>query len=67
MEGQSIPAQVALAPRLRAAYTQIVQAFGGYGERVEKPAGIPAALKRALRVVRREGRQAVLHVPCRAS
>jgi acetolactate synthase-1/2/3 large subunit len=49
------------------AYAQIVRAFGGYGEQVEKPAEVPAALERALRAVRREGRQALLHVLCRPS
>lgn len=51
-----------LAP---AHYEQIVQGFGGHGERVEDPAELPAALHRALRVVRQEGRQAVLNVICR--
>ncbi len=34
-------------------------------ERVEDPAELPAALRRALRVVREEGRQAVVNVICR--
>ena len=42
-----------------------MRGFGGHGERVEDPAELPAALRRALRVVREEGRQAVLNVICR--
>jgi acetolactate synthase-1/2/3 large subunit len=40
----------------------ICRAAGGYGERVEDPAEVPAALERALRVVQQEGRQALLNV-----
>jgi acetolactate synthase-1/2/3 large subunit len=43
-------------------YERICQAAGGYGERVENPAELPAALSRALTVVREEGRQALLNV-----
>src|SRR5262249_42477208 len=46
-------------------YETIVRAFGGHGERVEDPAELPAALRRALRVVREENRQAVLNIICR--
>jgi acetolactate synthase-1/2/3 large subunit len=46
-------------------YEEIVRGFGGHGERVEDPAALPGALRRALRVVREEGRQAVLNVICR--
>jgi acetolactate synthase-1/2/3 large subunit len=45
-------------------YEEIVRAFGGYGERVEDPAELPEALRRALRAVREDGRQAVLNVIC---
>lgn len=45
-------------------YEEIVRAFDGYGERVEAPGELPAALKRALRAVRDERRQAVLNVVC---
>ena len=45
-------------------YEEIVRGFGGHGERVEDPAELPAALRRALRVVQEEGRQAVLNVIC---
>jgi acetolactate synthase-1/2/3 large subunit len=47
-----------------ARYEEIVRGFGGHGERVEDPAELPGALRRALRVVREEGRQAVLNVIC---
>ena len=43
-------------------YELICQAAGGYGERVEDPSEVPAALKRALHAVRREKRQALLNV-----
>ncbi len=43
-------------------YERLVEAVGGYGERVEKADELPAALQRALRVVREENRQAVLNV-----
>jgi acetolactate synthase-1/2/3 large subunit len=41
-----------------------VQAYGGHGEAVSDPKELPAALQRALRVVREERRQAVLNVIC---
>ncbi len=43
-------------------YERVVEASGGYGERVEDPATLPEALQRAARVVREEGRQALLNV-----
>jgi acetolactate synthase-1/2/3 large subunit len=43
-------------------YELICQAAGGYGERVEDPSEVPAALERALNVVRHEKRQALLNV-----
>jgi acetolactate synthase-1/2/3 large subunit len=46
------------------AYEKIVEAHGGYGERVERPDQVQPALRRALRAVREEGRQAVLNVLC---
>lgn len=46
-------------------YELLVQASGGHGERVEHPAALPAALDRALRIVREERRQALLNVICR--
>ena len=47
------------------AYEKIVEAHGGYGERVERPEQVQPALHRALKVVREEGRQAVLNVMCK--
>ncbi len=43
-------------------YETICEANGGYGERVEDPAELPAALARALEVVKSEKRQALLNV-----
>lgn len=44
------------------AFEKLIEASGGYGERVEKPADLPAALARAIKVVREEKRQALLNV-----
>jgi acetolactate synthase-1/2/3 large subunit len=49
------------APR----YEMLVEASGGYGERVEAASDLPAALERALDAIRRERRQALLNVVCR--
>jgi acetolactate synthase-1/2/3 large subunit len=49
------------APR----YEMIVEASGGYGERVEAAGELPAALRRALDAVKRDRRQALLNVVCR--
>lgn len=49
----------ALTPAPR--YEEIVRAFDGYGERVETPAEVSGALRRALAAVR-EGRQAVVNI-----
>ena len=46
-------------------YEMICQASGGYGERVDDPAELPAALARALRAVKEDRRQAVLNVVCK--
>jgi len=46
-------------------YEKIVKAFGGYGERVEDPAEIVPALRRAVKAVRKEKRQALLNVICK--
>ncbi|OGA00113.1 MAG: hypothetical protein A3H35_03285 [Betaproteobacteria bacterium RIFCSPLOWO2_02_FULL_62_17] len=48
--------------RERPAIERVIEACGGYGERVEEAEALPAALARALRVVRVEGRQALLNV-----
>ncbi len=45
------------------AFEKLVEAQGGFGERVEKPADLPAALRRAVEAVR-GGRQALLNVVC---
>lgn len=47
------------------AYEKIVEAFGGYGERVENPEKIIPALRRAVTAVREENRQALLNVICK--
>ena len=52
----------ALSPSPR--YEKIVEAHGGYGEMVDDPQKLPAALQRALKVVKEEKRQAVLNVIC---
>ncbi len=46
-------------------YEKIVEAYGGYGERVEDPKEIIPALRRAIRAVREERRQALLNVVCK--
>ena len=43
-------------------YEMICQASGGYGERVEDPAEVPAAIERALHAVQVEKRQALLNI-----
>ncbi|MBI2887217.1 MAG: thiamine pyrophosphate-requiring protein [Chloroflexi bacterium] len=49
-----------LAPSLQ--FEMICQSAGGYGEEVRDPATLPAALRRALRVVREEKRQALVNI-----
>jgi acetolactate synthase-1/2/3 large subunit len=44
---------------------RIIEAHGGYGERVDDPDEMRPALQRALRAVREEGRQALLDVRCK--
>ena len=51
-----------LAPSPR--YEEIVRAFDSHGERVEHPDELPGALQRAVAVVRRERRQALLNLVC---
>ena len=46
------------------AFEQICAAAGGYGERVDDPVALPAALERALSAVKNERRQALLNVMC---
>jgi acetolactate synthase-1/2/3 large subunit len=43
---------------------KVVESAGGYGERVTDPAELPAALARAIAMVRDERRQVVLDVVC---
>jgi acetolactate synthase-1/2/3 large subunit len=47
------------------AFEAVCAAAGGYGERVEDPAVLPAALDRAVSAVTVEKRQALLNVICR--
>jgi acetolactate synthase-1/2/3 large subunit len=44
------------------AYEKVIEASGGYGERVADPDALPKALDRALDAVRGQGRQALLNV-----
>jgi acetolactate synthase I/II/III large subunit len=46
-------------------YEMVCRASGGHGERVEDPAQLPEALKRALRIVKEEKRQVLLNVICK--
>jgi acetolactate synthase I/II/III large subunit len=43
----------------------VCQASGGWAEKVEDPGALPDALRRALKVVREERRQALLNVICK--
>lgn len=43
-------------------FAKVCEASGGYGEKVEDPADLPKALKRAVHAVTVEKRQALLHV-----
>jgi acetolactate synthase-1/2/3 large subunit len=43
-------------------FQHMMAIYGGYGERVDKPDDLPAALGRALHAVKVEGRQALLNV-----
>jgi len=47
-------------------FEELARAVDGYGERVESPAELPAALKRGLAAAR-EGRPAILNVQCQRS
>ena len=47
------------------AFELVAQSCGAHAERVEDPAALPGALRRALQVVREERRQALLNVICR--
>jgi len=45
-------------------YEKLAEANGGYGVRVEDPGELPAVLARAVEVVKREKRQALVNVVC---
>lgn len=60
-DGNTLLADLSPAP----AFEQVVQASGGYGERVHDPVQLPAALARALHAVTSEQRQALLNIVCR--
>lgn len=45
-------------------FEKVVEASGGFGVRVERPRDLPEVLKRAVEVVSRERRQAVVNVIC---
>jgi acetolactate synthase-1/2/3 large subunit len=47
------------------AFEKVVEASGGYGERVDDPGQLAAALARAVDAVTRQGRQALLNIVCR--
>jgi len=47
------------------AFEKVVEASGGYGERVDAPGQLAAALARAVDAVTRQGRQALLNIVCR--
>ena len=49
------------------AYEMVCEAAGGYGEKVEDPEQLQAALRRAMKVVIEERRQALLNVICAKS
>jgi acetolactate synthase-1/2/3 large subunit len=59
-EGAKLLADLSPSP----AFEQVVAASGGHGERVDDPAELPAALARAIAVVTKERRQALLNVIC---
>jgi len=44
-----------------AAYEKMVEVYGGYGQRVEKPDDLPGALDRAIKAAKK-GQQALLNV-----
>ena len=46
-------------------YEMVCQASGGWAERVDDPTALPDALRRALKVVREDKRQALLNVMCK--
>ena len=47
-------------------FEDVCRAAGGYGERVERPEDLPAAIARCLDVMQKEKRHALLNIICRA-
>ncbi len=45
-------------------FEKYCEASGGYGERIEDPAAVPGAIRRAIRMVRDERRQVLLNIIC---
>lgn len=45
-------------------FEKYVEASGGYGERIEDPAAVPDAIRRAIRMVREDRRQVLLNIIC---
>ncbi|MDI1326218.1 MAG: thiamine pyrophosphate-requiring protein [Brevundimonas sp.] len=43
-------------------FEKYVEASGGYGERIEDPAAVPDAIRRAIRMVREDRRQVLLNI-----
>jgi acetolactate synthase-1/2/3 large subunit len=48
------------------AFEEVCKSAGGYGERVEDPEDLPAAIARALHAVKVEKRQALLNIICQS-
>ena len=66
-EGQSSAVNLMPLANLEPApdFEKIIEASGGYGERVDHPDQLAPALERAVHAVKVEGRQALLNVICR--
>ena len=68
LEGLPVSPRKAFRPEIlekSPSFEKIVSAFDGYGECVEDPKEMIPALKRGLKAVREEKRQAVLNVICK--
>jgi acetolactate synthase-1/2/3 large subunit len=63
--GMQAPPFATLEPSPR--FEKAIEASGGYGVRVEKAEDVMPALERALRVVKEEGRQALVNLRLEAS
>jgi acetolactate synthase-1/2/3 large subunit len=66
-QGQSSAANLMPLANLEPApdFEKVIEASGGYGERVERPDQLDPALERAVHAVKVEQRQALLNVICR--